>query len=101
MRRSSRPFRVFVCGTDTGVGKTETAAALLELLRDQGRRPAPFKPYETGCVPLSRPADALELIRASGAADPLDLVCPHRFRPPLAPWVAAELRGRMPSFAVT
>ena len=39
-------MRWFVAGTDTGVGKTEAACALLSLLADEGLRPAPFKPYE-------------------------------------------------------
>ena len=37
----------FVAGTDTGVGKTEVARALLFLLRDA----VPLKPVETGCDP--------------------------------------------------
>ena len=54
-----KPFRVFVTATDTGVGKTQTATALLSLLADVKRRPAPFKPYESGCKDLRRPSDAL------------------------------------------
>ena len=53
--RATRPFRVFVTATDTGVGKTQVAAALLSLLADAGLSPAPFKPYESGCTRLSRP----------------------------------------------
>ena len=92
------PFRVFVTGTDTGVGKTQVAAALLSLLADAGLSPAPFKPYETGCTRLSRPADALELRAAAGSTDSLDEVCVHRFRAPLAPGVAAARMGRTTEF---
>src|SRR5262249_43739979 len=59
-------------------------------------RPAPFKPYESGCSHLSRPADALELRAAARSSDPLDQVCVHRFRAPLAPGVAAARMGRGP-----
>jgi dethiobiotin synthetase len=93
---SPPPFRVFVTATDTGVGKTQVASALLSLLADAGLRPAPFKPYESGCTRLSRPADALEIRAAARSTDSLDQVCVHRFRAPLAPGVAAARLGRTP-----
>ena len=40
-------LRFFVTGTDTGVGKTEAACALLSLLADADLRPAAMKPYES------------------------------------------------------
>ena len=96
--QDSGPFRVFVTATDTGVGKTEVASALLSLLADAGVSPAPFKPYESGCARLSRPADALALRAAARSTDPLDVVCVHRFRAPLAPGVAAARMGSVPDF---
>jgi len=94
--RRRAPFRVFVTATDTGVGKTEVASALLSLLADRGLRPAPFKPYESGCVRLEAPADALALRAAAGSDDALERICVHRFRAPLAPGVAARRLGRRP-----
>jgi dethiobiotin synthetase len=85
----------FVAGTDTGVGKTEVARALLAVLAEAGARPLALKPVETGCAPEA-PQDALALRAACGApgdALPLDRVCPHRFRLPAAPLVAAEAEG--------
>jgi dethiobiotin synthetase len=96
--REMAPFRVFVTATDTGVGKTQVAAALLSLLADEGLSPAPFKPYESGCTRLSRPADALELRAAARSSDSLDQVCVHRFRALLAPGVAAARMGVVPDF---
>ncbi len=96
--RGPDPFRVFVTATDTGVGKTQVASALLSLLADAGLSPAPFKPYESGCTRLSRPADALELRAAARSSDSLDQVCVHRFHAPLAPGVAAARMGRVPDF---
>ena len=97
----SKPLRIFVTGTDTGVGKTQVSTALLQLLRARGDAPQPFKPYESGCASLARPADALALRAAAGSAAPLEHVCPHRFRAPLAPGVAARRLGVVPDFGRT
>ncbi len=91
------PFRVFVTGTDTGIGKTEVSAALLSLLADADHRPAPMKPYESGCADLRRPADALALKEAARSSDPLEDICPHRFKAPLAPGIAARRQDAVPS----
>jgi dethiobiotin synthetase len=56
-----------------------------------------MKPAETGCRILQGelvPADAILLMRSAGAADPLELVNPFRFRLPLAPLVAAGLEQK-------
>lgn len=91
-------FRLFVTGTDTGVGKTEAACAILSLLADAGLRPAAMKPYESGCVSWHRPADAMALKAAARCDDPLDRICPFRYWAPLAPGVAAPRRRETPSF---
>ncbi len=91
----------FVAGTDTGVGKTEIARALISVLAAQGRKPIALKPVETGCPP-DAPEDALALRAACGPphdALPLDRVCPHRFRLPAAPVVAADAEQRAVSMA--
>ncbi|MFY2556435.1 dethiobiotin synthase [Corallococcus terminator] len=97
----SKPFQIFVTGTDTGVGKTQTSRALLSLLVDAGLSPEGFKPYESGCPSLNAPADALTLREAAGSTLPLDVLCPHRFRAPVAPGVAAARLGREPDWGVT
>ncbi|HEY8210316.1 MAG TPA: dethiobiotin synthase [Myxococcaceae bacterium] len=93
--------RYFVTATDTGVGKTQVACALLSLMADAGLAPAAFKPYESGCEDLSAPADAVALKAAARTDDDLALICPHRFRFPLAPGVAARRLRQDPPFAVT
>ena len=90
---SSEPRGFFVTGTDTGVGKTVVACALLRALRARGVDVAGFKPIETGIGP-SGPLDALALREAAGAHDALELVCPQRFALPAAPTVAAAAEGR-------
>lgn len=76
----------FVTGTDTGVGKTQVAGALLSLLADAGREPFAYKPYETGVRGV--PADAAFLQECAGGWQPLQTVCLHRFRAPVAPAIA-------------
>lgn len=76
----------FVTGTDTGVGKTQVAGALLSLLADAGRLPFAFKPYETGVTDV--PEDAAWLRKCAGGWQPLETVCVHRMKAPLAPAIA-------------
>lgn len=88
---------IFITGTDTGVGKTYVAAGLATALRLQGVNVGVMKPAETGCaVRKGRlvPSDALKLMRAAEASDPLSLVNPYRFRKPFAPSVAAEMERK-------
>ncbi|NBD07683.1 dethiobiotin synthase [Corallococcus silvisoli] len=94
-------LRFFVTGTDTGVGKTQVSCALLSLLKDAGLQPQGFKPYESGCASLKAPSDALAMREAAGSTLPVEAVCPHRFRAPLAPGIAASRLGREPDFQVT
>jgi dethiobiotin synthetase len=81
---------LLVTGTDTGVGKTMIAAALVMALRARGVRAIGFKPAETGIG--SEPSDSDVLAIASGEenalAQPL-LSLPE----PLAPAVAADRVG--------
>jgi dethiobiotin synthetase len=88
---------IFITGTDTGVGKTYVAAGIAAALRSRGANVGVMKPVETGCRIRSGaliPADALRLVRAARAHDPLALINPYRFRKPLAPSVAAALEGK-------
>lgn len=98
---ASKPFQIFVTGTDTGVGKTQASRALLSLLVDAGLKPQGFKPYESGCQPLSAPADTLAMREAARSDWPVDSLCPHRFRAPLAPGVAARRLGKEPDWNLT
>jgi dethiobiotin synthetase len=84
---------LFVTGTDTGVGKTLVACALIRALRAEGVDAAGMKPVETG-VGEAGPLDALALRAAAGGADPLELVCPERLALAAAPAVAAAAAGR-------
>jgi dethiobiotin synthetase len=83
----------FVTGTDTGVGKTVVACALVRGLRARGIDAGAMKPVETG-VGSDGPLDALALRAAAGAVDALEDVCPQRFGLPAAPTVAAAAEAR-------
>jgi dethiobiotin synthetase len=85
----SRKF--LITGTDTGVGKTTVGCALAFALRMRGLRVGVMKPVETGVA--QTPIDAEALKAASGSEQSLDVICPVRYKAPLAPAVAAELEG--------
>jgi dethiobiotin synthetase len=74
---------VFVTGTDTGVGKTYLAAAMVAALRAQGLRVAACKPVLTG-LDDPGPHDHEVLGGATVVAS---------FGPPVSPHLAAELAG--------
>ncbi len=84
---------LFVTATDTGIGKSEVACAIVRGLRARGLDVGAMKPAQSGDVP-GVPSDADRLRAAAGDADPPELVCPYRFAAPLAPAVAARLEGR-------
>lgn len=83
---------VFIAGTDTGIGKTHAACALLHALRDAGFSACGMKPVASGCaetVEGLRNEDALALQAASSHALPYALVNPVALRDPLSPHLAA------------
>lgn len=94
-------MRFFVTGTDTNVGKTEVAAAMLGLMASRGHGPFAFKPYESGVANLKAPADALRLQAAARTGQSLDTVSLFRFRRPLAPGIAARLEDRPTEWRTT
>jgi dethiobiotin synthetase len=88
---------LFVTATDTGVGKTEVACALLRAARARGLDAGAMKPAESGGG--EGRSDCERLREAAGGADLPALVCPYRFQAPVAPGVAARLEGVTPSLA--
>ncbi len=82
---------LLVTGTDTGVGKTVIAAALVTALRRRGVRAIGFKPVETGLTP-GQSSDSDLLARASEDNNPLAVPL-LQLPEALAPAVAAERAG--------
>jgi dethiobiotin synthetase len=84
---------LFITGTDTGVGKTVIAAALVRALVAQGHRVAVMKPVASGSDRTAeglRNDDALTLIKASNVAAPYARVNPYCFEPAISPHIAAK-----------
>ena len=89
--------RYFVTGTDTEVGKTFIAAALLARAGGQGLRTSALKPVAAGArwdvgmqgERVLRNEDALLLADASNQSLPYRLINPFCFEPAVAPHLAA------------
>jgi len=79
---------VFITGTDTDVGKTVVATAIVKSLVAGGIDVGVMKPIETGGGD-----DAQKLRQAASSTDSIDLVCPYRLKHALAPMIAAELEN--------
>lgn len=87
---------LFVAGTDTGIGKTHAACALIHAWRARGGRVCGMKPVASGCIETPdglRNEDALALLEAGGEPLPYDRVNPVALREPLSPHLAARLEG--------
>jgi len=82
----------FVTGTDTGVGKTLIACALLRAFTAAGRSVVGMKPVAAGSE-AGRWTDVEALDAASSVRAPRRLVSPYAFEPAIAPHIAAELAG--------
>jgi dethiobiotin synthetase len=88
------PRGLFVTGTDTGVGKTLIACALLRAFAGDGLRAVGMKPVAAGCERVSTRlvnADVAALVAASNVHAPDGAVNPYCFEPPIAPHIAADL----------
>jgi len=84
---------LFVTGTDTGVGKTRVAVALIHALRAQGLRVAAMKPVAAGSEPGELNDDVTALLQAANVSADLCDVNPYSFVPPIAPHLAAQQAG--------
>lgn len=84
-----------VLGTDTGIGKTHVAAAILLALRAQGVKALPMKPIQTGAV-NDRAPDLDFSLRMAGIECDARLyrdLAPYRFPLPASPHLAAQRAG--------
>ena len=90
---------VFITGTNTGVGKTAVAAAILRLLAEHEVRAVGLKPVASGSDRRGpegelRNTDALELLEAAPVRLAYRTVNPWTFGPAIAPHIAAEDDGQ-------
>ena len=93
---SRAPRGFFVTGTDTGVGKTLIACALLHAFARAGWRVVGMKPVAAGaaCSDEGLLNDDVAQLRAAGSVQAaLRLVNPYCFEPAIAPHIAAAQAG--------
>ena len=83
----------FITGTDTDIGKTTAALALMQNLKLNGHTVTAFKPVAAGCdkTPTGlRNDDALKLQAMSSVNVDYALLNPYAYEAPIAPHIAAE-----------
>lgn len=87
---------LFVAGTDTGVGKTLIACALLRGFAARGLRVVALKPVAAGAVRRGgvwHNDDVAQLRAAANVDMPQAVVNPYCFAPAIAPHIAAQASG--------
>jgi dethiobiotin synthetase len=88
--------RIFITGTDTGIGKTYVACALIRHLVAEGYSVSAMKPVASGCE-ISRDGlrneDAVALMSVINVQMEYEQVNPYAFQPAIAPHIAAEQVG--------
>jgi len=94
-RKTMKSTGLFVAGTDTDVGKTRVAAAILRSLRAAGQRVVPYKPVASGFASADdERSDAWTLWDAAGRPGVPREVCPQSFAAAIAPAASARAEGR-------
>ena len=92
---STRPG-FFVTGTDTEVGKTLVAGALIDLLKEKYARVAAFKPVVAGLSlhdGVLANEDILALAQVTSAEQTHEEICPYALKMPAAPHLVADLEN--------
>jgi dethiobiotin synthetase len=85
---------IFVTGTDTGVGKTVAACALLRAHAALGLRAVGMKPVASGIALDSGGNEDVRALEAAGNVEaPLVARNPYAFAPAIAPHLAARQAG--------
>lgn len=83
----------FLTGTDTGVGKTRIACALLHRARSEGRTALGMKPVAAGVDESGKNEDVEALLATGSFALPARQINPCLLRSPVAPHIAAREEG--------
>ncbi len=86
-------YAFFIAGTDTEIGKTHAACALLHAFRARGMSALGMKPVAAGVDETGENEDVRRLREASTTPAPPALVNPWCFADPVAPHIAAREAG--------
>lgn len=89
------PAAYFITGTDTDVGKTRVACAILAAARQQGFSTAALKPVAAGINERGVNADVEALSHLCSVDLSLSDINPVCFDAPIAPHIAAAQAGRV------
>ena len=95
---NTKPFSCFVTGTDTEIGKTLVASALVQMQAHRGWRVAASKPVAAGAEWRGDRwfnEDVEALSACVSVKLPQALTTPYLFRTPAAPHIAASLEDRL------
>jgi dethiobiotin synthetase len=84
---------LFVVGTDTDVGKTLIAGAIVRALRERGHDVGAWKPLQSGHLRDDPQGDVMRLRAAAGLQDAPEQMCHTALVEPLAPALALERAG--------
>ncbi len=82
----------FVTGTDTSIGKTTVACALLRAFAAQGKKVVGMKPIAAGSE-NGQWLDVEQLLAASNVNVTRQQINPYAFDPPISPHIAAQQAG--------
>ena len=83
-------MRLFISGTDTGIGKTVATCLLLRALQAKGIAALGMKPIVAGINAQGNWDDVEQIRMASDIEAPLDEIAPYRLRAAAAPHFAAQ-----------
>ena len=92
-------YACFLTGTDTEVGKTHIACALLHRARSAGHVAVGLKPVAAGTDATGANDDVVRIRAASSRQLPDAVVNPYCFAPAIAPHIAAADAGVVIDFA--
>jgi dethiobiotin synthetase len=92
------PKVLFVCGTDTDVGKTWITTQIARAALQAASKVHLIKPVQTGVLP-NQPGDVETILTALGAPSGLSGQTLYRFEPPAAPW-PADVEGLLKADAL-
>ena len=90
---------LFVTATDTAVGKTVITCAIAHALRQERYSVGVCKPFASGCQTDRQglvSQDAVALEKYANCGQPMHVISPIRYEPPLAPAVVARQSGKSP-----
>ena len=93
----SKPVGFFITGTDTEIGKTLVAGALIQKFREQGINALGFKPVAAGTYQdqqgniLNEDIETLRIAANLGCDQ--EILSPYVFEMPIAPHLAAKKLG--------